>query len=53
MVSQYFQVQDENIYENFKEYYNIITNAEKEVCENGIKNLENLQRDIQEVKYHK
>ena len=45
----FYQVQDENIYENFKEYYNIITSAEREVCQNAIKNLQNLEKDIQEV----
>jgi len=44
-----FKVQDGNIYENFKEYFNVITTAEKEVCQQGILNLEVLEKDIEEV----
>lgn len=42
-------VQDANIYENFKEYYRVITNAEKEICRQEIQNIEGLERDIQEL----
>jgi len=42
-------VQDGNIYENFKEYYNVITEAEKEVCEQELQNIQVLQEDIEQL----
>jgi len=42
-------VQDGNIYENFKEYYNVITTAEQEVCEQELQNIQLLQEDIEQV----